>query len=393
MNTPLHSPAERWRKLWRFATIYGPSRTLFKAAGRLRLRLPSLSRRRNADIGFIGCGQFAFATIGFFLQRRFGPRVAACYDIDDAAAQSLARGLRVARVCSNADQLLDTTGLRLVYVASNHASHADYAARALERGLDVYVEKPIAVDQAQLLQLLHARAGARGRLFAGYNRPFSTAVRELRECTPIDPQGGISLQCFVAGHQLGPDHWYRRPDEGTRVCGNVGHWLDLFVHILSWRGLPDLLQISLSWADATEPDDNVAITIRSDRADLFSVMLSSRCEPFEGINETINFQHGQTTAKIDDFRRMTVWQGPRLRSRRYWPKDVGHRDAILQPFTPGPGRDWREVELSTLLMLHIADMVRQQQTQSDFSIAGQRAALEAALQRTEPAQSPAHTDS
>lgn len=377
--SPPSAPGERWRKLLRFAAIYGPSRTLFKAAGRLRWRPPNLRRPAHQDIGLIGCGQFAFATIGYFLQRHFGPRIAACYDIDEQAARSLARGLRVQAVCASADELLDTPGLRLVYVASNHASHADYAAHALQRGLDVYVEKPIAVDPAQLIRLLRARRQARGRLFAGYNRPFSAAVRQLRRFITIDPAAGISLQCFVSGHQLAPEHWYRLPAEGTRVCGNIGHWLDLFVHILAWRGLPDELQISLTWADAAEPDDNVSISIRSDRTDLFSVLLSSRCEPFEGINESINFQHGETICKIDDFRQMTLWRGARVRRLRFWPKDVGHRSAILQPFEPGAGRDWQEVELSTLLMLHITDMVRRLQPQSVFFIQKQLAALNAAL--------------
>jgi predicted dehydrogenase len=367
---------DRWRKLLRFTTIYGPSRALFKAAGRLRLRLRCLSGRRSRDIGLVGCGQFAFATIGFFLQRRFGPRILACYDIDPAAAQSLACGLRVNQVAGSIDELLDVPGLRLVYIASNHASHAAYAARALDRGLDVYVEKPIAVADDQLVELLRARRRASGRLFAGYNRPFSAAIRELRARTTIDPAGGVTLQCFVAGHQLGPDHWYRRPEEGTRVCGNIGHWLDLFVHVLAWRGLPDLLQIGITWADPAEPDDNVCIAIRSDRADLFSVLMTSRCEPFEGINESIHFQHGQTICKIDDFRRMTIWQGACLYRRRFWPKDVGHRGAILQPFADPPGRDWHEVELSTLLMLHIADMLRRLQPQSDFSFQQSRARIE-----------------
>jgi predicted dehydrogenase len=379
---------ERLRKVLRFVAIYGPSRTFFKAAGRLRFRPPSLTPRRAADIGFIGCGQFAFATIGYFLQRAFGPRVLACHDVDTAAANSLARGLRVARVCPSADELLAMPGLRLVYIASNHASHADYAARALDRGLDVYVEKPIAVNHEQLIRLLRARAHARGRLFAGYNRPFSAAIRELRARTTIDPAGGITLQCFVAGHRLAPDHWYRRPEEGTRVCGNVGHWLDLFVHMLCWRGLPDRLEIGATWADDAEPDDNVCISIRSDRADLFSVLLTSRSEPFEGINETINFQHGETICKIDDFRRLTLWQGAQVRTRRFWPKDVGHRDAILQPFGTGPGRDWHEVKLSTLLMLHIADMVRRRKPASTFSFAEQWAAVESAL--AGPPESPLH---
>lgn len=372
--------ADRWRKLLRFAAIYGPGRTFFKVAGRLRWRAPALPRRGRPDIGLIGCGQFAFATIGYFLQRRSGASVLACHDIDPHAAGSLARGLRVPRVCASAEELLANPGLRLVYIASNHASHADYAARALARGLDVYVEKPVAVSRDQLAALLRARAAARGRLFAGYNRPFSAAVRELRARTAIDPAGGISLQCFIAGHRIASDHWYRLPEEGTRVCGNIGHWLDLFVHVLAWRSVPERLDIALTWADDVEPDDNVAIAIRSERGDLFSVMLSSRAEPFEGINETICFQHGATLAKIDDFRRMTVWQGARVTRRRYWPKDVGHRDAIAQPFDGAAQRDWHEIELSTLLMLHIADMVRSREHVSSLWLQQQWAELSRSLQ-------------
>lgn len=374
---------DRLRKLLRFVAIYGPSRTFFKVAGRLRLRPPGFGRTRTKDVAFIGCGQFAFATIGYFLQRNFGPRIAACHDINDAAARSLARALRVPMVSSHADALLATPDLRTVYIASNHASHTDYAVRALRRGLDVYVEKPIAVTYDQLTRLLREQRTAPGRLFAGYNRPFSAAIRLLRAQTPIDPAGGMTLQCFVVGHQLGSDHWYRLPEEGTRVCGNVGHWLDLMVHMLAWRGMPDRLDITIAVADDNEPDDNVCVSIRSDRADLFCVLLTSRSEPFEGINETINFQHGQTICKIDDFRRMTLWQGTRVMTRRFWPKDVGHGRAILQPFASDAGRDWHEVELSTLLMLHIAEMVRQGERQSNFSFATQWAQLETAL-ATEP---------
>lgn len=184
----------------RFIAIYGPGRSLFKAAGRLRFKPMSLrSNSTGADIGLIGCGQFGFATIGYFLQRAFGPRVAACHDIDPSAASTLARALR--------------------------------------HGFDVHVEKPIAVARSQLIELLRAKRQSGGRTFAGYNRPFSSAIQLLRARTTIDTAAGIPLQCFVSGYQIGPGHWYRRPEEGTRVCGNLGHWLDLMVHTLAWRGV------------------------------------------------------------------------------------------------------------------------------------------------------------
>jgi predicted dehydrogenase len=358
------------RKAWRYLLIYGAGRTLYKSAGRLRLGRFVLARRHAApDIGLVGCGQFAFATISYFLNRAYGRRVAACFDIDPTASRTLSRAHGVPRVCDSFEQLLDTPGLKTLYIASNHASHAPYAVAAIRRGLDVYVEKPIAVSYEQLDELLAALGASRSRIFAGYNRPFSRAIRELRQQVRIHPDQGITLGCFVSGHRLGPQHWYRRPEEGTRVCGNIGHWLDLMVHVFAWRGLPDRLDISITWAHEAEPDDDVCIAIGSDRGDVVSLVLTSRTEPFEGINESINFQHGETIAKIDDFRRMTIWQHEHLFRRRYWPKDVGHGDAILQPFRSEPQRGWDEVVLSTRLMLHIADMVRNRQRHSVFSLA------------------------
>ena len=371
-------PPGRWaavRKVARFVAIYGPGRTWFKAAARLRLPLAgwSLAPQRR-DVGLIGCGQFAFATIGYFLQRHSGHRVLACHDVDAAASRSLARALGAPHVAESGERLLDTPGMKVVYVVSNHASHADYAVQALARGLDVHVEKPVAVSHEQLVRLERARRTATGRLVAGYNRPFSAAMRELGQRMRIDPAGGFSMQCFVAGHRLGPDHWYRRPEEGTRICGNVGHWLDLWIHLLAWRGLPDRHDIQLAWADDRERDDNVCVSLASDRGDVASILLSARAEPFEGINESIQVQHGETLAKIDDFRRMTVWRGEAVHRFRYWPKDVGHGEALMQVFG-APTRDWSEVEVSTLLMLHIADMVRAGERTSSFSTSAARAAL------------------
>ncbi|MCE4538157.1 Gfo/Idh/MocA family oxidoreductase [Pelomonas sp. P7] len=365
------------RKFVRFIAIYGLGRSLFKAAGRLRIGLPTFALRRPApDIGLIGCGQFAFATIGYFIHSTFGSRILACYDVDPRAQQSLARAQRVRSTPASINELLTDPRLRTIYIASNHASHADYAVLALQAGLQVYVEKPIAVTEEQLVRLLRACRGAEGRIFAGYNRPFSSAVRHLRSVMPVDSNGGFTLSCFISGHQLGAEHWYRRPEEGTRICGNVGHWLDLMVHVLSWRGMPDRMDVSLSWADADEPDDNVSITITSDRGDLFTVTLTSRCEPFEGINETINLQHGETIAKIDDFRHLTIWRGSHVQRKRFWPKDVGHRLAILQPFQRQAARAWEEVVLSTLLMLRITDMVRARERLATFSFSEARARIQ-----------------
>jgi glycosyltransferase involved in cell wall biosynthesis/predicted dehydrogenase len=359
------------RKLARFVSIYGLRKTLFKAFGRSRSMpgfLPFARPARVRDIGLIGCGQFGFATIGYSITSQLGNRFADCFDVDAAAQKSFATFYKTPSSAPSADALIANPRVQVVYVASNHASHADYAVRALNAGKQVYLEKPISVDHGQFRRLLTAlrRPGAPA-IFAGYNRPFSQAVRDLAG-DAADAQGPVTLNCFITGHAIAADHWYRDPREGTRICGNVGHWLDLAVHMLSWRDLPDRWTIGFAWSRPEARDDDMTLTLTSERGDLVVITLTSRSEPFEGINETINFQQSDVIAKIDDFRTMTVWKASRVRRRRYWPKDVGHSRALIQPFSTQQ-RSRREVELSTLLMLFVKDMAVAGQRVATFSFA------------------------
>lgn len=356
-------------KTWRYWQIYGLRRTLYKVAGRTRLgAFASFGlTARNRSIGVIGCGQFSFATIGYFVSARTRQGFAACYDIDSDAARSFARFYRVPHTAASAQQVIGDAGVDLIYIASNHASHAPYAVAALKQGKSVYVEKPMAVSIDQLAALVAAVNTSSGRLFVGYNRPFSKAVRRMRECS-LDTAGPITLACFISGHQLPHDHWYRRDGEGTRICGNVGHWIDLAIHLLSLGKLPDRWNVSISWANPVSRDDDVAIALTSSRGDLINIVITSRTEPFEGINETINLQWGDLIAKIEDFRSLTIWQGSKITSERYRPKDVGHEAAILQPFRK-PDRDLNEVVASTLLMLYIASLVQAGEPRGEFSFA------------------------
>ena len=354
-----------FKKIWRFLIIYGLGKTLFKVFGRLRLKCFFVKFHTTADIGVIGCGQFSYATIGYCIWRRYRNRFACCFDINKHNQRSFSKFFGLQDNLSNAYEVIHHNRVKIVYIASNHASHTDYAIEALQAGRVVYVEKPVSVTHEQLIRLLNTVRKTNGLIFAGYNRPFSRAIRRLR--TEIEESNSpLTLSCFISGHLIEADHWYRNPEEGTRICGNVGHWLDLAIHILSWNELPDRWCITLAYSNQQARDDDIAITFTSKRGDLVNIILTARSEPFEGINETINFQQNDVIAKIDDFRRMTVWKREQLKKIRFWPKDVGHNLAIIQPFS-NVHRNWREVALSTLLMLFIKNMVVAGERFAEFS--------------------------
>lgn len=359
------------KKLIRFISIYGISRTTTKAMGRLQISLKIWKNKPGKNpVSIIGCGQFAYSTICYFLRGK-NIYFQSCFDIDKNRAECLSKKYNFKDTTNSFESVLECPN-NTVYIASNHCSHTEYATLLLKKNINVYIEKPISVNEEQLNKLLYTCANSRGKVFAGYNRPFSQAIIDFKNISRkkgnLNTDSPFTINCYISGHLIPKDHWYRDPKEGLRICGNVGHWLDLVINLFNWRGkYPDELKITISYSNTDDPDDNIAINIVSDKHDLISIVLSSRSEPFEGINENINIQCGNVTAKIDDFRKMILWIDDILIKKNYWPKDVGHKKAIMQPFGKIQ-RDWKEVELSTLIMLLIKDMVLCRESHKNISI-------------------------
>ena len=148
------------------------------------------------------------------------------------------------------------------------------------------------------------------------------------------------------------------------------------VHILCWGEIADKWSVHVISADPNIRDDNLSVCLTSSRGDLANIVLTSRAEPFEGINETINIQWGDCIATIDDFRSIRIWKDDVFRTKKFWRKDVGHKQAICQPFLRDDSfRDWREVEISSLLMLTAKEMIETGASQADFSVCTSRQEL------------------
>jgi len=366
------------KKFIRFSLIYGVSRSIVKAAGRIRKNFPNFlfipSNKIKKDIALVGAGQFAFSTICFFIRKKLGNVFLVCYDREYKNALTLAKFYNFKKVAKTFDELLNDKSINYCYIVSNHASHSQYAEKLINNGVVTYIEKPMSVNENQFYSLLKKYKESKTKIFSGYNRPFSKAIIRLKNTVfsltnDVKAKCSFSVNYFVCGHKLPENHWYRNPKEGTRICGNMGHWIDLSIHMLAWRNLPEFIYVNIAYSNAEEPDDNLTVMMTTSKNDLFIITLTSRTEPFEGIDETINFQFSNIIAKIDDFRKIKIWQEDKLYKKKYWPKDVGHEKAVMQPFNKsGFQRNIDEVFLSTKLMLFIKDMVLERKRYAEFNV-------------------------
>lgn len=345
------------KKFYRFIFIYGILRTIIKAIGRKNSSFFSLLNfKRNRFISIIGTGQFGFSTILYFLWLNSKNNFLDCYDKNIKKSRKTLEFYRFKNLILDYKKIFENKQCKLIYIASNHYTHTKYAINALEKNIDVYVEKPLSVNFKQFDLIQKKIKNSKSKIYSGYNRPHSKAIITLRKKIQNKP---FTINCFISGHLISDDHWYRNPEEGTRICGNLGHWIDLSLHLLKSRSIPFPVNydITVVQADNKNIDDNLSVIIKSDFGDLITITLSSRVEPFEGINESISILNGDIIAKIDDFRKMTIWQNESKKTFNYFPKDVGHKNSILQPFRKLK-RNFNEVLFSTALTLEITEMVK-----------------------------------
>lgn len=357
-------------KAWRYLRLYGPARTLSKVRARQALAAGAIrverSPRPGQHIGIIGCGNFALATIAHYLPRG---SIRATMDVDPAHAAALARVHVAAYSTTDAARLLADPAIDLIFIASNHASHADHAARALGAGKHVHIEKSHVVGEAQLGPLCAAMA-ARPDLAVniGFNRPHASLfIRAAQALARED--GPTMIAWFVAGHAIPPGHWYDAPGEGGRVLGNLSHWIDASRALINpSRRYP----ITLTPAPTSEASGNLGLTLDFSDGSTAMIAFSVKVEPFEGVRERLHAHRGATLIDIEDFARLTITRGPaRAVYRSRW-HDHGHCATIrasLEGARTGRGLSIAEVRERGELILAAARAIETGTVQTVHALA------------------------
>jgi len=106
------------RKVVRYNSLYGFRRTVIKVAGRTRnhkLNIFFPVKRGEKNISLIGCGQFGFSTISYFLYKKIGSHFLECYDIDSKKSLSTAKFWGY-KPCKNAEALISNPKCKYVYI-------------------------------------------------------------------------------------------------------------------------------------------------------------------------------------------------------------------------------------------------------------------------------------
>jgi len=289
-----------------------------------RTAAPRSTNSGRLKIGFIGAGNYASSMLLPHLARLDKAQLAHVATSRSLSAVNAQRRFGFATASTSADAVLEDASLEAIFIVTRHHSHADLVCRALATGKAVFVEKPLALTRDELGRVVEAIAKTgNDRLMVGFNRRFAPLLTQLR--SRFGPADSSSVMRYlVNAGPLAADSWYRNDAlEGSRFAGEGGHFIDT----LSWwaASLPE----SAYAAKGPEKDD-LQITVRFGNSSSGTISYVTGGNP-RYPKETLDVAAGGCSARLDNFRKASLWNGRRQHTMR--PRagqDKGQRAELAQ---------------------------------------------------------------
>tara|TARA_R110000868_G_scaffold92056_1_gene255119 strand:- start:15235 stop:17382 length:2148 start_codon:yes stop_codon:yes gene_type:complete len=146
------------------------------------------------------------------------------------SAKSIADMHGAAYSTTSLDEILSDEKIDLVLIGTRHDTHAGLVCEALRAGKNVFVEKPLAIDNSELNEIAAIYDDSTlspGLLMTGFNRRFAPCIAELQKYTSLR-SGPLMVTYRMNAGFLPADHWVHGSEGGGRNIGEACHIYDLF---------------------------------------------------------------------------------------------------------------------------------------------------------------------
>ncbi|HYY57985.1 MAG TPA: bi-domain-containing oxidoreductase [Pyrinomonadaceae bacterium] len=282
--------------------------------------------QRSVRVGLIGAGAYARAMLLPHLKAS-GVEFQAISTASGVTARDVGAKYGFRRCVSSADDVIGDPDVNLVVIATRHDLHAELARRALESGRHVFVEKPPALDEAELESLTGAAARSGAQLMVGYNRRFSPLARAAYEFFK-DRGSPLSIAYRVNAGRIPRGHWTQDAREGGgRIIGEVCHFID-FMHFLT--GAPATRVYAEAIASRNQEivdEDSVFITLGFADGSNGSIAYLAEGDKVMPKERVEIFGAGRVFV-LDDFRSATTYRNGREETTKLRSQDKGQHDEV-----------------------------------------------------------------
>jgi len=202
-----------------------------KPAPQRRVNLKSHSAKSDLKVALVGAGNLARWAHLPSLSKIPNVSLHAVYSASGARGNTYARRFGASYFCTDYRQILEDPQVDVVMVLSRNQHHFSQAYEALMAGKHVFVEKPMALTEADCRQLYNAVAVSGNQLTVGFNRRFAPFYKELKHSLR-GRTGPVVINCRMSSPGISGSYWMADPSIGGAILGEAVHFVDLMYWLL-----------------------------------------------------------------------------------------------------------------------------------------------------------------
>ncbi len=302
--------------------------------------------RNPLNVGFIGAGNFAQSYLLPVLKSIKGVELQGVATAKGINAHSVARKFGFTFSTSNNSEILLNPNIHCIFIATRHNLHANLVIQTLEQNKHVFVEKPLALSEEELSDIVKVYKNSSGELMVGFNRRFSPLIKEVKQfLSPL--QSPLIIHYRINAGFIPKTHWTQDAGEGGgRILGEVCHFVDLIQYLTDSIPLKIYAESISSKNNSITQNDNVNITLKLSDGSLGVITYASLGETSFG-KERIEIITNGSSVIIDDFRQALLFKSGRRKMVRSIGK--GHNEEVEAFINAMRRGDTSPIPLSSLI--------------------------------------------
>lgn len=281
---------------------------------------------QQINLGVIGAGSFAQSYLIPYA-KSWGASLDTVVTSKGITAKNVAQKFGFNGASSESNDVINNPAINTVFIATPHNSHAHFVREALKGGKHVFVEKPLAMVEAELEEIRTYCSLNKGQVMVGFNRRFAPVAVELKKA--FDGIGEpLVINYRVNAGFIPKEHWTQNEQiGGGRIIGEVCHFIDLMQYFTGALPVTVYAQCINAASEQIKNDDNLIINLTFNDGSVGSIIYVANGDKSLP-KERVEIFGGGKVGVINDFRAGELHSGNKSRELKLEGK--GHKQEVYE---------------------------------------------------------------
>jgi len=300
------------------------------AAGKVVLVNSRLKDSGGAILGLIGGGMFTKNILLPALKSVKNIVLKGVATTTGITSSHIARKYGFAYCTTDYQDILKDEKINNIIITTRHNLHSRMVIEGLKAGKNVFVEKPLCVNEQELAQIsgiFKSAVASGGKLMVGFNRRYSRIAREAKKLFGPRTKPLVMSYRINAGY-IPADHWTQDAAVGgDRIIGEVCHFIDFL------QFLTDSYPVSV-FANSISGDtgkylksDNMCLQIKFTDGSIATIVYAA-CGSKVFSRERVEVFGEESAMVIDDFKTALLIKAGRQKTIKKLSQDMGYFDEL-----------------------------------------------------------------